>query len=64
MGKVKVKSKKAQAERIAICEDCPYLIATIRRCKHCGCKVEDRAKMIDRGCPMNRWPGDLSPKQF
>ncbi len=59
MAKVKVKSKAVQAARVAICEACPYFIPTIRRCRQCGCKVEDRAKMEDRGCPMNRWPGDL-----
>lgn len=57
--KKKVKSKKMQLERIAVCEQCPWLIASIRRCRQCGCKVEDRAKMVDKGCPVNRWPGDF-----
>ncbi len=59
MTKVKVKPKKVQLERIAICEDCTWFITTIRRCRQCGCKVEDRAKMTDRGCPLYKWPGDI-----
>lgn len=57
--KKKVKPKKVRLARIAICEQCPWFKATIRRCTQCGCKVEDRAKMLDRGCPLNKWPGDL-----
>lgn len=40
-------------ERLAICKQCELLLDGM--CRSCGCYVELRAVIAERGCPWNKW---------
>jgi len=41
--------------RIAICDQCPELRASTRRCKKCGCFVDAKALLKNSKCPLEKW---------
>lgn len=44
--------------RLACCAACPDLTFSGSTCRHCGCLVAVRAKLLDKHCPapQPRWP--------
>jgi len=43
--------------RLAVCAQCPLLLATVRRCRHqdCGCWVDEKAGWATEECPEDCW---------
>ena len=52
MGRV---DAKTYDKRIEICRSCPELIKLTFQCKKCGCFMKEKSKLIDAGCPLNKW---------
>jgi hypothetical protein len=48
-------SDDVKEERLKICRTCDYFAARQRRCKHCGCWLEHKAKFIASTCPIDKW---------
>jgi hypothetical protein len=48
-------------ERLDICEDCEYHNTEdlSNFCEVCGCMTKIRAHLLEEGCPMAKWPGDV-----
>lgn len=44
-----------QAERMAICEACPELVALTKQCKKCGCVMPLKTKLAKATCPLGKW---------
>ncbi len=50
-----VVSKEDYAERLSDCNSCEHLIRKSMRCGECGCKVEYKARMKTKNCPIGIW---------
>lgn len=48
-------SDDVKEERLKICRTCDYFAPRQRRCKHCGCWLEHKAKFIASTCPIDKW---------
>lgn len=46
-------SDELYAERLAVCQECEYLVSGL--CRACGCYVEIRALTAARKCPYEKW---------
>lgn len=44
-----------QQKRYAICLECPDLTEHTKQCKHCGCFMQMKTKLISAGCPIGKW---------
>lgn len=42
--------------RLAICNECPFMIKDQQRCGKCGCFLKVKAKWESSKCPIGRWP--------
>lgn len=42
-------------QRTAICEQCPLFDKAARRCRECGCFVDEKVKYQNEKCPVGRW---------
>ena len=42
-------------ERLEICEKCPSLIKTSKRCAECGCFVYAKVQFEFEECPLEKW---------
>ena len=49
------KSETLGAERLEICSNCDDLINTVSVCKHCGCFMKIKTKLIKASCPIGKW---------
>lgn len=61
--------KKLSAERMAVCETCPFAVETTftkilpnealeekkKACKFCGCPIYEKSLVKEEKCPMNLW---------
>ena len=45
-----------KAERLEICNNCPYYNHQQKRCRKCGCKMVYKTQLKVSKCPMNLWP--------
>jgi hypothetical protein len=41
--------------RLAICKNCPELIALTTQCKKCGCFMNMKTKLSAAKCPIGKW---------
>ena len=41
--------------RLAICEKCPSLIKSSKRCAECGCFVSAKVQFEFEECPLEKW---------
>jgi len=48
-------SDEEAAKRLAICNDCPYLIKLTQQCKKCGCFMSLKVKLAEAACPVGNW---------
>jgi hypothetical protein len=46
-------SKEVSDARLAICHDCPQLLAGF--CKECGCRMKWKTTLFDAVCPLGKW---------
>lgn len=44
-----------QAERLAICDACPYAVENKSRCSKCGCYLQTKTKWATSSCPIGKW---------
>ena len=63
------KQKKLSAERMSVCETCPFAIVTTftkilpnealeeekKACKFCGCPIYEKSLVTEEKCEMNLW---------
>jgi hypothetical protein len=42
-------------QRLAICKQCPFYRKKIDQCKKCGCIMNQKTKLADAFCPVNKW---------
>ena len=44
-------------KRIAICQECPHLVSTIKinRCGVCGCGLALKMRLASSMCPIGKW---------
>lgn len=45
-------------ERMQICKSCPSYDDLQNRCTECGCFLNQKARMVLDGCPLNKWSPD------
>lgn len=59
-GRVKA-TPEALAARLAVCNACPMLRASDRRCSAtgCGCPVDTKATYRSESCPLGKWPTSI-----
>ena len=48
-------SKEDYSERLSDCNNCEHLLRKSMRCGECGCKVEYKARMKTKTCPIGVW---------
>lgn len=53
--KPSISKEKRVAERLAICEKCPSLMKSSRRCSECGCFVSAKVQFEFEECPLEKW---------
>jgi hypothetical protein len=53
------KSNHAEQElidsRLAICKNCPELLALTTQCKKCGCFMNMKTRLSAAKCPIGKW---------
>lgn len=42
-------------ERLAICNDCPWLNKTFVKCRQCGCFMKLKTTLQQASCPLEKW---------
>lgn len=42
-------------ERYDICLSCPELIQLTKQCKVCGCFMNQKTKLKEAACPLQKW---------
>lgn len=42
-------------ERYEICLSCPELIQLTKQCKVCGCFMNQKTKLKEAACPLQKW---------
>jgi hypothetical protein len=42
-------------ERLAICNDCPFLTKVTQQCRKCGCFMHLKVKLAMADCPEGKW---------
>lgn len=48
-------SDKVAESRLAICNDCPFLVKFTQQCKKCGCFMSLKVKLAKAECPEGKW---------
>ena len=48
-------SETVYQKRMSICRKCEYFDKSAIRCKHCGCFLQQKARVALDSCPINRW---------
>lgn len=48
-------SRELQAERLAICVDCPFFNKLTVGCNKCGCFLKMKTKLERATCPIGHW---------
>ena len=42
-------------ERLAICNECPWLDKRTIRCRQCGCFMKLKSTLKQASCPLEKW---------
>lgn len=42
-------------QRLAICNECPFLNKNLVKCKKCGCFMKLKTTLHEAKCPMGKW---------
>ena len=42
-------------KRVAICNDCEFLVKATGNCKKCGCFIKAKTKVATVACPIGKW---------
>ena len=42
-------------ERLAICNECPFLNKNLMKCKKCGCFMKLKTTLHEAKCPLDKW---------
>ncbi len=50
-----ITEKDLSSKRLEICEKCPSLIKSSRRCAECGCFVSAKTQFQFEECPLEKW---------
>lgn len=48
-------TSEQQAERLAICDECPHAVENKSRCGKCGCFLQTKTKWATSSCPIGKW---------
>lgn len=48
-------SDEIQQERMAICEQCPFLMKISKTCRKCGCFMTAKTTLSAAFCPIDKW---------
>lgn len=50
------RSKKDKVEeRLAICNQCPWLQKNLMKCRKCGCFMKLKGTLLNAKCPIGKW---------
>lgn len=44
-----------KAERLAICNECPFLNKQFVKCTKCGCFMKLKTTLLEAKCPVGKW---------
>ena len=47
--------KDAIEERLAICNQCPWLDKRLMKCRKCGCFMKLKTTLKKASCPLDKW---------
>ena len=47
--------KQEQKTRFDICQACEHFESESKRCKQCGCYMEQKVQYTAAKCPVNKW---------
>ena len=47
--------KELIEERLAICNECPWLDKRTIRCRQCGCFMRLKSTLKQASCPLEKW---------
>ena len=48
-------SKEVIEERLAICNECPWLDKRLVKCRKCGCFMKLKSTLGSAKCPIGKW---------
>ncbi len=48
-------SKELVEERLAICNECPWLNKRLMKCRQCGCFMKLKSTLQQASCPLDKW---------
>jgi len=48
-------NKELIEERLAICNECPFLNKNLMKCKKCGCFMKLKTTLHEAKCPLDKW---------
>lgn len=47
--------KELIEQRLAICNECPFLHKQLIKCKKCGCFMKLKTTLHEAKCPIGKW---------
>ena len=47
--------KQLIEERLAICNNCPWLQKNLMKCRQCGCYMKLKSTLRQAKCPLGHW---------
>jgi hypothetical protein len=47
--------KEVVEERLAICNECPWLFKPLKKCRKCGCFMQLKTTLQQAKCPIGKW---------
>lgn len=48
-------NKDLMEQRLAICNECPWLNKTFMKCRKCGCFMQLKSTLLQAKCPLGHW---------
>jgi hypothetical protein len=51
----KEKSPSLAKQRFNVCNSCDDLQKPLDMCKHCGCFMKAKTRLVEATCPLNKW---------
>lgn len=48
-------AKDVIEERLAICNECPWLFKSLQKCRKCGCFMKLKTTLEKAQCPIGKW---------
>ena len=55
LGRIEFVTPEVRAERLKICDGCPFLNKKLMKCEACGCFVKAKTKFKESSCPKGKW---------